>query len=433
MDPDGFDTVHFPGLVFRVPRGLESYRDRLVQTFPSEKHGIDRYVRLLREVWLLQSRLAVPLRALAAIPRVRLALRYMRTTLAAFLDTCTRDVHLRALIAGQHGNYGQPPSRASAFVHALITMHYLQGAYYPRGGGAVIAEALASSFEKNGGKLLLRSQVRRIVVERGAACGVEFENPHLGRRVVRAPVIVCNADLKRTVRTLLPATTVAPRIARRVESYEMSPGLAICFLGVARDLAGEGLRAANHWIYSDYDLESGYRYAARGEFDERSFCYMTISSLKDPGGRYAPEGVANVELVTTVPSQPESWGVTPAEAESGAYRSSAAYAARKREVQDRLVAMAERVIPRLREAIVFAEVATPLTHTRFTRSSGGTPYGIASIPSQSLFSRVPMLPGIEGLYFCGSSSLSHGVAGAMRSGVAAVRRAAKAARVTGRS
>ena len=50
MDPDGFDTIVLPELEFRIPRGREAYRERLVETFPSERRGIDRYVRLLAEV-----------------------------------------------------------------------------------------------------------------------------------------------------------------------------------------------------------------------------------------------------------------------------------------------------------------------------------------------------------------------------------------------
>jgi phytoene dehydrogenase-like protein len=34
MDPDGFDTLMFPGLTFRVPKGWDRYRERLVAAFP---------------------------------------------------------------------------------------------------------------------------------------------------------------------------------------------------------------------------------------------------------------------------------------------------------------------------------------------------------------------------------------------------------------
>ena len=39
MDPDGFDTLMFPGLKFRVPKGWDRYRERLVEAFPDDETG----------------------------------------------------------------------------------------------------------------------------------------------------------------------------------------------------------------------------------------------------------------------------------------------------------------------------------------------------------------------------------------------------------
>ena len=50
MDQDGFDTLLFPDLEFRIPAQVEVYRERLVALFPRERRGIDRYVRLLEQV-----------------------------------------------------------------------------------------------------------------------------------------------------------------------------------------------------------------------------------------------------------------------------------------------------------------------------------------------------------------------------------------------
>src|SRR5574341_909558 len=54
MDVDGFDTLLFPDFTFRVPKGLEEYRARLIDRFPAEARGVDRYVDVLRAIWSLQ-------------------------------------------------------------------------------------------------------------------------------------------------------------------------------------------------------------------------------------------------------------------------------------------------------------------------------------------------------------------------------------------
>src|SRR5208337_2039146 len=50
LDSDGYDTLVFPDFEFRIPKGMEAFRNRLCEFFPREKRGIDRYFTLLRQV-----------------------------------------------------------------------------------------------------------------------------------------------------------------------------------------------------------------------------------------------------------------------------------------------------------------------------------------------------------------------------------------------
>jgi phytoene dehydrogenase-like protein len=417
LDADGFDTFRFPDLEFRVPRGLDAFRRRLERAFPAERRGIGRYCRLLDQAWSL-TRITGPLSAVTTLPRAGLALRWATATLGAFLDTCTTDVRLRAVIAGQHLTYAQPPSRAALPLHALVAMHYLEGAYYPEGGGQVMADRLAEVIERHGGKILLRAQARRIVVERGRVAGIELENPHVGRRTVRAPVVVSNADLKHTLRDLVGPAALRPATLATAARWEMSPALAVVYLGVRRDLAAE-VANSNYWVFPDYDLERPYAAARDGRFEERPLCYVSLTSMKDPANRrLAPPGVANLQLMTIAPSAPEAWGTSAADVASGRYRRSEGYQWAKRQLAERLLTQAEHVLPGLRRDVVYQEVATPITHTRFTGSSGGTSYGLALVPEQFLLRRPGPRTEIGGLYLCGASlRTGHGIPGVMMSGL----------------
>lgn len=428
MDPDGFDIFRFPDFEFRVPRGLDLFRRRLVERFPAEVRGIDRYLRLLRETWSL-TQMTGPLAVLGTLPRAGLALRWSGSTLAAFLDTCTHDARLRAVIAAQNLTYAQPPSRVALPLHAILAMHYFAGAYYPEGGAQVMADRLAEAIETGGGKILLRTRARRILVERGRAVGVEIDGKHVGRRSIRAPVVISNADLKRTLLDLIDAEHLRPRTRAAADAYEMSPALGIVYLGLHRDLRAEGITNANYTVLSSYDCERQYAEARGGRFDPEPGCYISLASMKDPENpRVAPPGVANVQLMAVVPSMPESWGTTAAEVADGRYRRSEGYQWAKRQLAERLLDQAERVLPALRRDIVYQEVATPMTHTRFTGSSGGTSYGIALTPAQFLRRRPGARTEIRGLYLCGASMRTgHGIAGAMMSGLFA------AAQVVGKS
>lgn len=421
MDPDGFDTYVFPDFEFRVPKGIEPFRRRLYEVFPKEKAGIDRYLNLLQQVREIQTIAANPVAAIWTVPRSLLLFRWATSTFDAFLDTCTQDARLRAVLTGQHGDYALPPSRVSVVIGIGLAAHYLEGAYFPKGGGQVISDALAASIEAHGGKILLRTKAEKILVENGRVTGVLLSNKRFGERVVRAPIVISNADLKRTMKDLIGSPHVSQGTLARVAGFEMSAALGAVYLGVRGDLKAEGHRRTNYWIYPSVDANPGYEVNARGEFSKDPFVFVSIASLKDPTNtRLAPEGISNLQLMSLAPSQPEAWGTTEAELESGAYRDNPSYLAKKEAYASSLIAAAERMLPGLRERIVFQEVATSLTHRRFTGSTGGTSYGIALTPQQFLWNRPDAKTEIEGLYLCGASCRSgHGIAGVMMSGLVA--------------
>jgi len=424
LDPDGIDTLVFPDFTFRVPKGIEALRRRLHEQFPSEQRGIDRYLAVVDLLMRAQSPSFAwsSLNEIGASVRGSLLLaRWHGATLGAFLDTCTQNERLRAVLSAQSGDYALPPSRASLVIGAGLTAHYLQGAYVPRGGGQVLSDRLAEAIERSGGKILLRTSARRILVERRRVQGVEIESKHLGVRVVRAPVVVSNADLKQTMENLVGAVHWKRRTVERTRAFEMSPALGIVYLGLRRDLRAEGHPRTNYWIHPDYDAERPYAAVRRGELADDPFAFVSIASVKDPSNpRLAPPGRTNMQIMTLAPSSPASWGVTEAEVQSGAYSKSEAYRKRKEAFGDSLIEATRRVFPSLRDEIAFCEVATPLTHRRFTSATGGTSYGIAVTPQQYLWNRPAPRTEIEGLYLCGASCRTgNGIVGALLSGVMA--------------
>jgi len=172
LDQDGFDTFVFPDLEFRVPADLDLYRQRLVDLFPSEARGIDRYLALVRGVrevgrMLPANGKMTPRVLWRILSRHRVLIPYRNATIGAFLDSCVRDPKLKAVILGQNGDYALPPSKVSALLHTGLADHYFLGAYYPKGGGQTIADRLAAVIEDNGGSVHLRQPIGRVVVEGG--------------------------------------------------------------------------------------------------------------------------------------------------------------------------------------------------------------------------------------------------------------------------
>ncbi len=423
MDPDGFDTFVFDdGARFAVPKGVDRFRRRLHEAFGDETAGIDRYLEVVVGI-------DAELTGGGPGPMV---VEHLSSTLGELFDALGLSARLRAVLSGQHGTYALPPSRVSLLLHAALVMHYLKGAYYPQGGGQVIADHLAEVVRRHGGSILLQTPVEEILVEHGpegpAVTGVRLHVPSSKRaagvpEIVHAPVVVSNADLQATVTRLVPPGSLPDDVVDTVRHHEMTLPLFVLYLILDRDLTAE-LPNTNLWLLGD-DVEEQYATLFAGELSDRPMTYITSASLKDPTNpRLCRPGQTNVQIMTLVPADHRWWGLHgdgPAAGER--YRTNPDYRARKQQVRDLLVARAETVLPGLGASIVYEECATPVTHERFVRSTGGTSYGIAATPEQFGLNRPGYTTALPGLFLVGASTtMGHGIGGALAGG----RRCAKA-------
>jgi all-trans-retinol 13,14-reductase len=80
--------------------------------------------------------LPAPIAALAGPLLRRCFLRYADRTTRSVLEELTSDQKLIAVLTGQWADFGLPPAQSSFAIHAIVTNHYLEGAYYPWGARA---------------------------------------------------------------------------------------------------------------------------------------------------------------------------------------------------------------------------------------------------------------------------------------------------------
>jgi phytoene dehydrogenase-like protein len=421
LDPDGYSTLLFPGLRFRIPAHWDRYRARLCQTFPAEAEPLGRVVDLMREVARqgrrLQNDETSPAELLSRPTAfAQWGLRPVTELFAAHgLSQAAQ-----AVLLGEQGDYAVRPSKTPTVLAAGLTDHYMRGAFYPEGGGQVLAARLVEAIRAHGGALRTRAPVACIRVEGGRAAGVTLAKS--GERI-DAPIVVSNADLKRTVLELVGAEHFPAPVVERVRSFRMSLPLFTTYLDLDLDLAALGMPNTNWWIWGSTDLEGIYDELERGRMPGVPLAYLTAATLKDPTNRRAtPRGHTSVQIMTLVPREYATFGVAegPHAVGSNRYHRDPVYRARKTALIEQLLAAAEQVVPGLREHVVWQEAATPLTQERFTHSTGGTSYGIEAACDQI----GPLRPGAEtavpGLYLCGASTASgHGIANVLRSGVVA--------------
>jgi phytoene dehydrogenase-like protein len=140
---------------------------------------------------------------------------------------------------------------------------------------------------------------------------------------------------------------------------------------------------------------------------------VVLPSLIDPSA--APPGYATVEMTTLIPhAEARSWFPTPVGGDLNAWERSDAYRARRAELGDRLIALAETAIPDLRRHIVLRSDATPVTMARFDWSTDGAIYGVRTA-ERFRGSKSPL----PGLVLAGSANFGGGTEAVVMSGAMA--------------
>lgn len=407
LDPDGFDTLHFPDRTFRVPADWDAYRDRLVDAFPDDRAGIERCVEVLR--------------AVAAESRARLVPgaetptfdTWAFRTLGELFDHAELSDGARAVLDHWSGLYAGGPRTTAVAMHAGIIDHYMRGAAFPEGGGQALSARLVQVVEACGGEVRCLSGVDEILVTDRVVQGVRLEDG----TVVHAPMVVSNADHRRTVLELVDRAQWDPATVSWASEATMTLGLVCLYLVIDRELDGPN---TNHFVFPSFETDGLYDRLDAGELPEgTAFAYIATASHKDPGNVHlCPQGHTNLQVMTLAPRGYAWWGLSDGPAHGAPYRRDETYRARKAELTELLLTAAESVLGPLRAHVVHQELATPLSHERYTRSTGGTSYGYLHSPDQSGDRRPQHRTEIEGLWLVGANTASgHGIAGAMAGGV----------------
>jgi all-trans-retinol 13,14-reductase len=408
LDPEGFDHVVVGGDRYRIPNGLEKLRDRLIRAFPRAAkplHGYcDAVMAIGRELDRLPKK--VRLRDLVSAPlRFPHLLRYRTWTLARLYDALGMPPRLRAILAGQCGDYLLPPGEVSLLLHVALVRAYDRGAYYPEKHYRHFVDSVASYVRSRPGcELLLETEVERILVDRGRVTGVRTTRGE----IFTAERYVSNVDPRRTA-SLIGERSL-PRRWLRDLSYDYSSGNLTLYLSVrGLDLREHGFGSFNVWHYPEDDIDATYRrQLERHDFDD-PWLFMSTPTLHTNEPGLCPEGEQVLELAT---SADHAWFRALRD------RDRRAYNAEKKRLRERMLAVVEeRYVPRLREHLAVQVMGTPATNERFCRAPFGNAYGSALTPENVTLGRVPNETPLSNLWLVNATAGFPSVGGTVKSAI----------------
>lgn len=346
-----------------------------------------------RLVWLAARAHGMDRRDLEAL------IRLMSDSAADFLDDRFESDAVKAVLgAGAAiGSFAGPRTPGTAYV----LLHYRIGGVndswgFVLGGMGAITKAMAQACRERGVILRTDAPVGKIRVRNGRVYGIVLESGE----EIDAPVVVSNADPKRTFLSFVDEGEVSPDYLRGIRAFRMSGTSAKVNLALSRLPEFACLRGAPTAAHTGAtqiacslgNLEDGWDACKRGQIAERPFCDIVFPTTHDR--TVAPEDChimsASVQYV-------------PYDLADGDWD------ARREELGDIVIDTIAGYAPDIRDTILHRQVLTPLDLERDYGLTHGNKYHGDLTPAQMFFMRPVMgwakyRTPIRGLYMCGAGT-----------------------------
>jgi len=410
------------GRYLKMGGGLQRSQAEAAKFSARDAQRLPAYLDLLR-------RIAAPVRALAALPPPRLdgswrdlpallrhaqlwrgiaaddraqLLKLVSHSASGFLGEWFESGPVQALFGfdSMVGNYASPHRAGSAYTllhHVFGEVNGQQGAWgHAIGGMGAITQAMWRACAGLGVKLQLDTPVRRVLVERGCAVGVELEDGS----VEHAGCVLANVNPKLLFSMLVDAAELTEDYRGQLARYRMGSGtlrinVALSELPQFSALPEAGEHHSSGIILApglDY-MDRAWRDAQRQGWSAAPIIEMMIPSTVDDS--LAPRGAHVASLfcqhfATTLPDG-SSWD------------------AHRERIADLIVDTVSSYAPNFRGAVIGRQVLTPLDLERvFGLTDGDIMHGRLTL--DQLWAARPAVgyggyrTPVKGLYICGSGA-----------------------------
>jgi phytoene dehydrogenase-like protein len=358
---DPTDKIIMPDSVTYIRANPYDTVKEFVRSFPKETKNIEQFFSFVMQENILDIYMEVK-----------------KSTFKDILDNFFCDERVKASIGVLLlGNIGLPPVRISAFTAIVLLREFiLDPGYYPLGGMQKFADSLADEFKNHNGVLLFSQKVMKICTKNEEVEGIMTSH---GEKI-NSKIVVSNVDSLQTFKHLLDMPT---RESTIVDKLIPSISIFACYLGIDKMPDHVLKEDCNIWSFSTYDMNNCYDFL-RQNISNKDIPGILFSfpSLHGSLGKKCNKNV--IQLFTLAPYEtPKFWEKY------------------KNPIEEKMMLLAEKVIPNLREYIGIEIIGTPLTFERYTSNYSGAAYGWASTPEQVKISLMPQKTSVVGLFLVG--------------------------------
>ena len=355
----------------------DQMRDEIIAAFPHEKKGIERFFKSAKKLGTSFKNFNSVFRSeetMNFFERMRNKFRLLEFALP-FIPYITYSGE-KGLKKGLNRFFKDEEIHKifSSETELLSCLVPIGWAYYgdfqspPKGGSQVIPQWLQYIVEYYHNTICFKSPVKEILLEGNTCTGVVFE--YMGKtQKIKSKYIIAACDVETLYEKMLPEKTIPDKLKNKLKKAEMYSSSVT--VSIALDCPSEDLGFNEELIHL---ASEGLPFDAYSNGDPLTTEISILApSLRDKS--LAPEGNGTLTLYMPAYMDYKNNWMTQKD-DKGNFIRGDEYKKLKQEIASALIQRVEEQLKMdIRSHIIFYEVATPVTHWRYTGNRNGTMMG----------------------------------------------------------
>lgn len=389
VDADCTDSLYFAEdkAHYNIKQGRKGFVDSLAYYFPEERENLERYVKAVFDISdsvdLFNLRPSTGMLAIHSGDFLMSA--------DAFIAKYIQNDKLRSVVAYMNPLYGGRQNQTPAFIHAIITTLYINGASRFVGGSSKFADLLVSVIEAHGGEVIASDGVEWIEVSDRHVDYVRTRNgkTYTGDYYISA-IHPC------TLLRMMPEKAFPKAYRERLNSIPNSYSAFSVYV----KLKPNTFRYINHSEYYMTHYADIWKFGEPHEEWPLGFLFMTAP--EEHQGEYSQKVLITAPMLF---SDVQKWEDTTVG------QRGAEYVAWKRKMTKKLLACVEEIHPGFNDSIAHVNASSPLTIRDFYGVKEGALSGYSKDYQNMALSQLPVVTKVRNLLLTGQNNNLHGFCG----------------------
>jgi len=387
LDKDGFELISIGGKRYKYANGLAHFVETLAETFPNNRADIQHYADKMQRIAH-----SSPLYNLQKInSNYSLDTEYNTTSVNDFIASCTNNLELRQVLAGNLPLYAGVKDKTPVYVQALMNHSYIQSAYRIVGGSDSIAFSLAKSIENFGGTIYKNAEIEEFICDDKKMTAVQLTN---GNRM-EADYFISNIHPQVTI-SKIHSPLLRQVYRNRITTIENTISCFTVFLIFKKNTVK--YLNSNFYYYDNEQLWELENYAP----EQFPLNYLYMHQAIETNQQYA-ESAKIIAYMRY--DEVKKWENTRVGKRGKEYEDF------KKEKAEQLINKLNEQFPNIKNCISEYYTSSPLTYRDYTATVNGSMYGILKDKNYPIQTRISQRTKIPNFFFTGQNINSHGILG----------------------